>query len=239
MAGERYDPVAAAHYAAYRPPLHSMILGRALSGDGSFGVGLDVGCGTGYSAVALAEYCRRVYGIDPSPSMLGQATAHERVSYLGGAAERIPLPDHSVDVVTFAGSLFYADAVAAGEEVARVAREGAVVVVYDFEVLLDEVLRRCGVDPQAGGSDYDHRTNFSGAPGLAELMVRSERVSLAVSASELAHVLLSDSHRYDRFAERYRASDPFPALTGELRSAYDRATIEADVYYSKYRTAAA
>src|SRR5690625_4484968 len=70
---ERYDANAAAHYAAYRPPLHAMILGRVLTGNASFDIGLDIGCGTGYSAVALAKYCKFVYGIDPSPSMLNRA----------------------------------------------------------------------------------------------------------------------------------------------------------------------
>jgi len=198
---------------------------------------LDVGCGTGYSAIALADHCTRVYGIDPSPSMLTKATQHERVVYLGGAAERVPMPDGSVDVVTFAGSLFYADSDETREEIRRVCRRGAVVVVYDFEVLLGEVLRRCGIDARAGESDYDHRANFSGVARLTELAVGTERVSLEVTASELAHVLLSDSSRFDQLAKRHRATDPFVALARELRSAYDRAMIEADIYYSKYQIA--
>lgn len=232
---ERYDPIAAAHYAAYRPPLHRVILERVLSSGEPFGVGLDVGCGTGYSTVALAEHCGRVYGIDPSPAMLANAMAHERVSYLGGAAEHIPLPDDAVEIVTFAGSLFYADADATREEVRRVGRKGAVVLVYDFELLLDGVLQRCGADPRADGSNYDHRRNLSGASGFIQLMVRSERVGVAVSPSELAHLLLSDSYRYDQLAARFGAPDPFPTLAEELRSMYDRTTIDADLYYSTYQ----
>src|ERR1044071_950921 len=86
---ERYDEVAAAHYAAYRPPLHRIILDRVLSGGEWFSLGLDVGCGTGYSAVALAGHCTRVYAIDPSSSMLANAAANESVIYIGGTAERI------------------------------------------------------------------------------------------------------------------------------------------------------
>ena len=105
----RYDDVAAAHYAAYRPPLHDLILRRALGADASFPTGVDVGCGTGRSTVALAARCGRVYGVDPSPAMLAAATAHEGVTYLAGRAERLPLADGLADVVTFAGSLSYAD----------------------------------------------------------------------------------------------------------------------------------
>jgi hypothetical protein len=33
---ERYDELAAAHYSAYPPPLHQLILGRVLLNDGPF-----------------------------------------------------------------------------------------------------------------------------------------------------------------------------------------------------------
>ena len=234
---ERYDRTAAAHYAAYRPPLHRVMLGRMLSEDVSFATGLDVGCGTGYSTVALARYCARVYGIEPSPSMLSRATVHERVTYLDGAGERIPLPDESVDIATFAGSLFYANSESTREEIRRVCRAGAVVIAYDFEILLDEVMRRCGVDPRVDGSDYDHRANFSGTRGFAEMAVGRERISLQLSAPDLAHVLLSDSHRLDRLAQRYGSPDPFPQIAGELDAASERSAVEAEIYYSKYELA--
>jgi ubiquinone/menaquinone biosynthesis C-methylase UbiE len=53
---ERYDQVTAGHYAAYRPALHSLILRRVFSDADSFDVGLDGGCGTGHSAIALAAH---------------------------------------------------------------------------------------------------------------------------------------------------------------------------------------
>ncbi len=232
---EQYDEIAAAHYAAYRPPLHRMILQRLLSTDESFSLGLDVGCGTGYSAIALSGHCARVYGIDPSPWMLSRATAHTQVTYLEGAAERIPLPDRSVDVVTFAGSLFYADTGAACGQLRRVCREDAVVVVYDFEILLEKVLQRFGMELHAGESDYDHRVNFSGEVGFEELAVGRDRIAVDMRASDLAHILLSDSNRLYRFAEMYHNSDFFPVLEADLRSEFDNARLEAKIYYSKYR----
>jgi SAM-dependent methyltransferase len=231
---ERYDEMAAAHYSAYRPPLHRIIMKRVLADDEWFAAGLDVGCGTGYSAIALAGHCDRVCGLDPSPSMLARAAPHDRVSYVLGTGERIPLVSGSVGVVTLAGSLFYADTNATGEEITRVCPQG-LVVVYDFEVLLEDVLRRLEFSVSAGGSAYDHRANFSGVPGFTGLMAGSDRVSMHVTAAELAHVLLSDSHRFDFFAGRYRASDPFQSIVSELPTVFDRGAIEADIYYSKYR----
>lgn len=50
-------------------------------------VGLDLGCGTGYSALALAHHALGVVGVEPSPHMLRRATAHPRVRYVTGAAD--------------------------------------------------------------------------------------------------------------------------------------------------------
>lgn len=85
-----------------------MILERVLFEEEVFNQGLDVGCGTGYSAGALAKYCTHIYGIDPSQSMLEEARPHEKITYRQGRGQDLPLPDKSIDVVTFAGSLFYA-----------------------------------------------------------------------------------------------------------------------------------
>ena len=78
---EYYNQAVANHYSSYRPPIHKMILESVLSNEEVFSKGLDVGCGTGYSTVALAEYCLQVYGIDPSQSMLEEARPHEKITY--------------------------------------------------------------------------------------------------------------------------------------------------------------
>lgn len=53
---------------------------------------LDIGCGTGRTAAALAERGSRVWGVEPSPEMA--ALARERVSTVKIApAERLPFKD--------------------------------------------------------------------------------------------------------------------------------------------------
>ena len=232
---ERYDAAAAAHYSAYRPPLHSLILGKALLNRVPATVGLDVGCGTGYSAIALVRYCARVYAFDASASMLSRATDDDRVSYFASRVESLPIRNNSVDLVTFAGSLFYADRDAASAEIRRVCSRGAEVIVYDFEILLDEILQRCSIDMRAIESKYDHGVNLSGEPGFTEVMVKRERISLETSAAEMTHILLSDSNRLDHLAIKYGNSDPSDSLQHDLRSITDRLSVEADIYYSKYR----
>ena len=106
---EHYDETNAVHYAAYRPPLHQLILSRVLDAEDSYEFGLDIGCGTGHSAVALTHYCRHVVGIEPSKPMLERAAQATGVEYIRGSAESIPALDQTADLVTLAGSLSYAD----------------------------------------------------------------------------------------------------------------------------------
>ncbi len=67
---------------------------------------LDVGCGTGVPTFKLAEYAGSVIGVEPEKSMRDVAVSYAReraitnVEFLDGRAEDLPLPDHSVDMVT-------------------------------------------------------------------------------------------------------------------------------------------
>lgn len=59
----------------------------------------DVGCGTGRFSGWLADLFEAVVvGIDPSPRMLGAAPAAERVCYLAGTAEELPVRAASLDL---------------------------------------------------------------------------------------------------------------------------------------------
>jgi len=65
---------------------------------------LDLGCGTGHGAAALAARWprARVIALDASPAMLEQAARRDaagRIEMLLAEAEAIPLPDASVDLV--------------------------------------------------------------------------------------------------------------------------------------------
>ena len=233
----RYTQAVAKHYAAYRPPLHQLILRRALLGMERFADGLDVGCGTGRSSVALAEFCRHVSAIDPSQSMLDAAISHDAITYMQGSGESIPLPDNSIDIVTFAGSLFYVDAEAGVREINRICRSDALIVPYDFEILIGGILRRFGLETYAQQSTYNHCANLSTFPDFTEGLVERDRVELDVLATDLAHVLLADAARHDAFTRRYNTSDPFERLVADLDSTNERIVVRADIFYSAYRLA--
>jgi SAM-dependent methyltransferase len=230
---ELYDASVARHYAAFRPPLHQAVLERALLAGRRFAVGLDVGCGTGYSAVALARHCDVVHAIDPSLAMLERAATHLHVSYKQASAERVSLPDRSVDVITFAGSVSYVDQSRAAREARRLCRPEGCVVCYDFEVQIGDLLARWDVAPAAADSKYDHAANFAGTESFDARRAQIERVPLHVTASEAAHILLADAYRFACFA-RALGTEPFDALRRELSVSRAQHTLCADLYWTVY-----
>ena len=234
---DSYTEKIASHYATYRPPLHSIILKKVLAGSSGFQNGLDIGCGTGYSTIALADYCSTVVGIDPSQSMLERSVEHPRVNYLKGLAENIPLQDHSVDIVTFAGSLFYVDLKKVSSEMKRICKKDAVIIPYDFEILVDEPLSLLEIDLEETDTKYDHTINFSGMDGFEEIVNKEEQVNIECTGTQLAHLLLSDPHQYDRIAEKYRAENPFEKLRESLVKSGNHFFIKANLFYSKYHLA--
>ena len=70
-----YDNITAYHYSFYRPALHLPILESCLEGK-YFEKGLDIGCGTGHSSIALANFCNEIVGLDPSSDMLNLSLIH-------------------------------------------------------------------------------------------------------------------------------------------------------------------
>ncbi|MCG8651058.1 MAG: class I SAM-dependent methyltransferase [Pirellulales bacterium] len=233
---EQYDETVAAHYAAYRPPLHQCILERALIDVGNRSDAVDVGCGTGVSSVALARFCEHVYAIDPSPAMLKAATPHDSITYLRGAGDNLPLPDDSIELATFAGSLFYANSDATTRELIRVCRRGALIVPYDFEVLINKTLQRLGIETHTRDFKYDHGANFSGVSAFTERVVMHELVEFDIRATDLAHILLADSARHGVFVSRYKTANPLTELAAEL-GAKSQNVIEANIFYSVYEIA--
>jgi ubiquinone/menaquinone biosynthesis C-methylase UbiE len=89
-------------YEQYRPVYPASTIDVILS---DFGLptkvlAADVGAGTGIGARLLADRGVKVLAIEPNEDMRIAATAHENVEFLIGVAERIPLENASVDLVT-------------------------------------------------------------------------------------------------------------------------------------------
>lgn len=103
------------------------------------GVLLDVGCGTGQLAELLLDRdaAREYVGLDPAPAMLDRARTRlarfgDRVRLLESFAERIELPDDSVDAAFGVDLLHHlTEPVRALEEIRRLLRPGGRVVFLE------------------------------------------------------------------------------------------------------------
>jgi ubiquinone/menaquinone biosynthesis C-methylase UbiE len=95
---------------------------------------LDVGCGTGRLAVALAERGARVWGVDPSEEMLRQARSNAggRAAFKQARAEALPFKDGWFDRAVLRLVVHLVDRPQAFREIARVLVPGGRVVVATF-----------------------------------------------------------------------------------------------------------
>jgi SAM-dependent methyltransferase len=92
---------------------------------------LDVGCGTGRAAAALAERGSRVWGVEPEPEMA--ARARERLSTVKVApAERLPFKDGWFDRVLMWLVIHLVDRPRAFAEAARVLAPDGRLVIATF-----------------------------------------------------------------------------------------------------------
>jgi SAM-dependent methyltransferase len=101
---------------------------------------VDVATGTGHTALALARIGLSVVGVDPTPAMLAEARLladaerlSDRVGWVEGRAERLPLPEASWDVaVCRRAAHHFSDPAAAVREMARVVVPGGRVGLSDL-----------------------------------------------------------------------------------------------------------
>ena len=100
---------------------------------------LDIGCGSGFHLPRFAATARHVTGVEPHPPLV--ELAKKRVAglpaaeVLAGSAQRLPLPDASVDVAHARTAYFFGPGCEPGlAEAERVLRPGGVLVIVDLDV---------------------------------------------------------------------------------------------------------
>lgn len=137
---QRQFGAAAANYAVSGvhsggPNLDAIVARAALRGRERV---LDVGCGAGHTALALAGGAAEVIALDLTEEMLATAAGLARdrgitnVWFKRGRAEELPFSDGAFDVVTSRlCAHHYADPVAATREAARVLRRGGQYLLVD------------------------------------------------------------------------------------------------------------
>ncbi len=192
MSETSYDEEKARHYAAYRPPLHQRILQNTL-GKRRFHHALDVGCGMGHSSVALQNRCDCVTGTDPGEAMIAQALHAPDTDYTVFDGTHLPFPDQSFDLITLAGSWYYARSRTLYDELLRTACTGAMILVYDFSLDLSAVreLFQCNMIKSAYRHDLALDEYITGGQ-----LTKSGRETgsgvLAVSPEDITHLILAE-----------------------------------------------
>jgi SAM-dependent methyltransferase len=231
---EDYNEKVAEHYAAFRPPLHRLILENLLTDGERFESGLDIGCGTGYSSIVLADHCDQVVGLDPSKSMIDRAEEHPSITYVHGNEVKLKdFDSNSFDVVTFAGSLYYAKNQLLYQELLRTLTPNSAIFVYDFEVLLHEPLAQLELKQASVESDYQFIVDLSDWPQFATEAAHAETIELPLSSEDLSHVLLADSNLYTLIADKLGHEQLHEKLVEHFESEARTHSLRATLYYSR------
>ena len=122
----------AREYADFRPGYPPELFAWLARVSPSLNAVWDCGCGSGQASIALAESFQVVYATDVASTQIAAARPSSRVRYAVAPAEHSGLGDESVDLVTVAQALHWFDVEAFYAEARRVARPGALLVVWNY-----------------------------------------------------------------------------------------------------------
>ncbi|TQN72032.1 putative S-adenosylmethionine-dependent methyltransferase CRG1 [Colletotrichum shisoi] len=130
----------AAGYAAFRPSYPASLFRTVLAyhnAPSADGTALDLGCGHGLIARALAPHFGRVTAIDPSAGMIKQAsesTQDARIAFRQAGAEDLSfVADGSVDLVVAGQAAHWFDYGRVWPELARVVRRGGTLAFWGYK----------------------------------------------------------------------------------------------------------
>jgi ubiquinone/menaquinone biosynthesis C-methylase UbiE len=120
-----------------------------LAQPGPYDRALDIATGAGHTALALAPHVAEVVAFDLTPQMLEETVRNAAARGLGnvvtrqGAAEKLPFPDSTFEIVAVRQAPHhYADVRLAVREMARVVKPAGRVVIIDSRAPEDDELDR-------------------------------------------------------------------------------------------------
>ncbi|MEO9200755.1 MAG: class I SAM-dependent methyltransferase [Antricoccus sp.] len=109
---------------------------------------LDIGCGTGYYLPKFAADAAEVIGVEPHPPLLRGAqcriASSRQIRVLPGTAQKLPVPDASIDVAHARWSYFFGPGCEPGlAELNRVMRRGGTAFIIDNDLTRSTFGRWC------------------------------------------------------------------------------------------------
>jgi len=123
----------------YHPKLFQTIIDHHTSTDGKLDTLLDVGCGPGTTALALAPHFKHVLGLDPSEGMIETArssTTSPNTRFEVSTAEDLgshltpPVADESVDLITASAAAHWFNMSLFWPRAAKVLKPGGSVAIW-------------------------------------------------------------------------------------------------------------
>jgi SAM-dependent methyltransferase len=123
-------------YALYRPVYPTVLFEYILQYVENRKLAWDCATGNGQAAVALADYFEKIIATDSSEKQIANAVLRTNIEYAICLAEKTNFPDKSVDLVTVAQAYHWLNAPAFKNEVMRVAKPGAVIAIWGYNIPL-------------------------------------------------------------------------------------------------------
>jgi SAM-dependent methyltransferase len=160
---------------------------------------VDVGAGTGQFARPLSDWFGvRVVALEPSDGMRATADRHDRVHFVAGTGEALPLASRAIDLAWLSAVVHhFTDLARAFAELRRVLRQDGLVLVRGFFSDLDPPL---------------WFTSFPGIDRSVDAFPSSEQVAEALGTQGLSVIATSD------VLEVHEVADPWEPRLRELRS---------------------
>jgi ubiquinone/menaquinone biosynthesis C-methylase UbiE len=228
----------AACYQQFRPNYPDQLFAYLAALCPAHDLAWDCATGNGQAAVALAPHFEHVIATDASAQQVDQAQANPKVKYLVAPADKSPLQDGAVDLITVAQALHWFELSSFYREVRRVAKPGGLLAVWCYQLhsitpLIDAVVMSL----------------YSGIVGEfwppERKIVEDGYKSLAFPFDELKTPEFRMVHSWDlehlvgyigswSATQRYRkqhGKDPVALILDELKSAWGDPTQKRDVIW--------
>ncbi len=217
----------AACYQQFRPNYPAPLFAYLASLCSSHDLAWDCATGNGQAAVELAPYFSSVIATDFSAQQLEQAPSVPNVRYLVAGADKAPIEDGTVDLVTVAQALHWFDLSSFYPEVRRVARPGGILAVWCYEMHhitpeIDAIVHRLYADIVGAYWPPERRIVEEGYRTLPfpfdEIAAPEFRM---VHSWDLEHVLgyfgsWSSTQRY----RKQNGEDPIALIADDLKAAW-------------------
>lgn len=204
-------------YARYRPLYPAELFGYLATKAPSHEAAWDCATGNGQAAQGLATLFTTIVATDASQEMLREADGHAKtkIVYARSRAEKPPLRDRSIDLITVALALHWFDQGRFFDEVRRVLKPGGVLACWTYNLprvdpAVDAVIRRLA----------EQVLNASWQPQIEQVKGRYDSVVFPddfepIAAPSFTLVECWDMHRFGRFVNTWSASDAYFRATGK------------------------